>query len=432
MLRRLKRRGADERGVVLVLVAMFMVSFLGMAALAIDIGSFYQSQRQAQAAADAGALAAAQDLPGGAAAATTDGKAYALKNYPTASTPTVSTPYNGNSSQVKVTVDATTPSFFGHIFGLTSQHVTASAVASLTSSYTPCASAGSQCYAIFAMDTSCSTSNPPVAFGLAPLSPTGGGTHITGGVHSNGSMNVGGGGSSFGPTTYGNGSGCTMLPSNWNITGNTFTSGPTAEAPILTYPINYANDFPACSGGACTGPGGTPSFCTSATTATSETLQTYTPANMFSGNIYCDVGSGTASTPTTWNGTITVQGGPVESTFVAGKVIINGGSSITACGYATSGYTVSGCSAAVPVPTTGNYPMIYAVGAGTPIDDSAGGNFFSGDMFAPNGTVNIGGGSWTVFVEAKDIYAPAGGFTGDGPQISGGGSGTTGTTALVQ
>jgi Flp pilus assembly protein TadG len=431
MFRRFKRRGADESGVVLVLVAMFMVAILGMAALAIDIGSFYQAKNQAQAAADAGALAAAQDLPSGAAAATTDGQTYALKNYPTASTPTVSTPYNGNSSQVKVTVNASTPTFFGRIFGLTSQNVTASAVASLTSTWAPCSTGtGNTCYAIWAGDTSCSHFGVSFGSGTYPTGGGGGGTRITGGVHSNGSLNVGGGGSNFGPTTYG--TGCTVAPSSWANNGNTFVSGPTAQAPVTTWPINYAIDFPPCSGSACTGPSGTPSFCTSATTAASETLQTYTPANLFSGNIYCDVGSGTASTPTTWNGTITVQGGPVESTFVAGNVIINGGSSITACGYSTSGYTASGCSAAVPVPTTGNYPMIYAVGTGTAIDDSAGGNGFTGDMFAPNGTANIGGGTATLFIEAWDIYAPGGGWTGDGPSDSGTGSGSTGVTALVQ
>jgi hypothetical protein len=330
-----------------------------------------------------------------------------------------------------VTVDATTPSFFGHIFGLTSQHVTASAVASLTSTWAPCGTGtGNTCYAIWAGDQSCSAFGVSFGSGTYPTGGGGGGTRITGGVHSNGSLNVGGGGSTFGATTYG--TGCTVAPSSWASNSNVFASGPTAQAPVTTWPINYALDFPACSGSACTGPGGTPSFCTSATTAASETLQTYTPANLFSGNIYCDVGSGTASTPTTWNGTITAQGPGIEATFVAGKVIISGGSSIMPCGYSTSGYTVSGCSAAVPAPLTTNYPMIYAVGTGTAIDDSAGGNSFSGDMFAPNGTANIGGGSWTVFVEAWDVYAPGGGFTGDGPSDSGSGTGSTGVTALVQ
>ena len=40
---------------------------------------------------------------------------------------------------------------------------------------------------------------------------------------------------------------------------------------------------------------------------------------------------------------------------------------------------------------------------GTSIDDSSGGNTFKGDLFAPNGTINIGGGSWTTFAEGLDV-----------------------------
>ena len=62
-LERIRRRGSEESGVVLVLMAFLMTTFLALGALAIDLGSLDQSQSQAQAAADAGALAAAQDLP---------------------------------------------------------------------------------------------------------------------------------------------------------------------------------------------------------------------------------------------------------------------------------------------------------------------------------------------------------------------------------
>ena len=45
------------------LVAVSLVVFLGMTALAVDLGFLWQQQRQTQGAADAGALAGAQDLP---------------------------------------------------------------------------------------------------------------------------------------------------------------------------------------------------------------------------------------------------------------------------------------------------------------------------------------------------------------------------------
>ena len=200
--------------------------------------------------------------------------------------------------------------------------------------------------------------------------------------------------------------------------------------------MNYAIDFPACTGTACTGPDSTPSFCTQASLAASETLTSYTSSLMtVSGNIYCDVGTGTgvvAGTPTTWNGAITVDGGPNEDSFVGGSVTLGGGDTLTACGYATAGYAVSGCSAAVPVPTTTNYPLIYAVGTGTSITNGGGGGTFTGDMFAPSGTINMGGGDSTFFLEGKDVTIPGGGYTGDGPSDSGSGGGSSGSESLLQ
>jgi Flp pilus assembly protein TadG len=49
-----------ERGVTIALVAVAMVSIIGMAALSIDIGTLYQAKAEAQRAADAAALAAAR------------------------------------------------------------------------------------------------------------------------------------------------------------------------------------------------------------------------------------------------------------------------------------------------------------------------------------------------------------------------------------
>ncbi len=53
---------SDERGNVLILVAFFMVVILGMAVIAIDVGSLYQNRRQVVNAADAAALAGAQEI----------------------------------------------------------------------------------------------------------------------------------------------------------------------------------------------------------------------------------------------------------------------------------------------------------------------------------------------------------------------------------
>ena len=52
----------NEHGGVLILVAFAMVVILGMAVIAIDVGSLYQTRRQAVNAADAAALAGAQEI----------------------------------------------------------------------------------------------------------------------------------------------------------------------------------------------------------------------------------------------------------------------------------------------------------------------------------------------------------------------------------
>jgi hypothetical protein len=61
-----RRAGRDESGVTIVLCAFLMVTLFAMAAFVTDYGFARQLTRSEQAAADAGALAAAQDLPKGA------------------------------------------------------------------------------------------------------------------------------------------------------------------------------------------------------------------------------------------------------------------------------------------------------------------------------------------------------------------------------
>jgi hypothetical protein len=56
-------RPCGERGQVVVLLVLFLVVLLGMAALVIDVGYAYYAHRSLQASADAAALAGAQELP---------------------------------------------------------------------------------------------------------------------------------------------------------------------------------------------------------------------------------------------------------------------------------------------------------------------------------------------------------------------------------
>ena len=62
-MRSLLTRSRDESGQVLVFVAFILTVIVGMAALVVDVGSWYQAHRHLQTAADAAALAGAQELP---------------------------------------------------------------------------------------------------------------------------------------------------------------------------------------------------------------------------------------------------------------------------------------------------------------------------------------------------------------------------------
>jgi len=66
VLERRPDRARNDAGVTILLVAMSVVTLFGMAAFVVDHGFARQTTRNEQSAADAGALAAAQDLPKGA------------------------------------------------------------------------------------------------------------------------------------------------------------------------------------------------------------------------------------------------------------------------------------------------------------------------------------------------------------------------------
>jgi hypothetical protein len=401
-----------------VITAVMLVALIASAALAIDIGSFYQSQRQAQAAADAGALAGADLLAGGTSAAVASASATSIAstNYPSSTAPTV----NVSGSSVTVNVASTTPAYFGQIFGVTKENVGARAVAAETPADTSCtvvAGTSNNCDVIFAMDSNCTASH----YGI---SATAGSINLNGGVHSNGSINDGSGGSTWGgPVTNGPAaSGCTTVH---NTNQETILNGPTAGPVISSWPIDYSQRYPACGPSLsiqCTGPAsangtGTPSYCGYAAPNIPVT-STPTPA------IYCAYGTGNPSDPSTYNGVVSFDQGAIN--VVASYI----------CGSMTTSAGIAGLKA-YNYPT--NQMLIYAAGhdnGGTAVVNFKNGGYpITGDVFAPNGTINVtaGIGSSTLFFEAQDVLLGAGGYTGDGPQSSTG-TGTTsnGSASLTQ
>jgi hypothetical protein len=92
-----------------------------MAALTLDVGSWYRAHRAAQATADAAALAAAQELPESTFNAKTRALEYASKNGGglTGGNITFSSKFSANDT-VAVRVERPAPAFFAKVFGLNS------------------------------------------------------------------------------------------------------------------------------------------------------------------------------------------------------------------------------------------------------------------------------------------------------------------------
>lgn len=128
-LRAAGRRAAEDVGQVVVLTTMMMMAVVfGMGALAIDASRWYIDHHQAQVAADAGALAAAQDVAFSSSSVTSDAQAMAAANAPNGSA-SVTNPYSGNSADVRVAVTVTDSESFSSFFVKGAPRQTASAVA---------------------------------------------------------------------------------------------------------------------------------------------------------------------------------------------------------------------------------------------------------------------------------------------------------------
>lgn len=126
----LRKRLRVEHGQVFAIFVVAMVVLIGMGAFAIDVGSWYRADRQAQTMADAAALAGAQALPGDPAGALALADQYANANGGSGALKTVTL-----SSEVQpndtITVEVTdqAPGFLAKLFGKSVVDVHARAVA---------------------------------------------------------------------------------------------------------------------------------------------------------------------------------------------------------------------------------------------------------------------------------------------------------------
>jgi Flp pilus assembly protein TadG len=119
-----------ESGQAMVLTVIFLAGLLGMAALVLDVGSWYREKRQLQLTADAAALAGAQALPGSPSGATNLAIQYAQTNgRPISANDIAITNDLSANDTITVQPKSNAPGFFSKLFGIASVKVNASATA---------------------------------------------------------------------------------------------------------------------------------------------------------------------------------------------------------------------------------------------------------------------------------------------------------------
>jgi Flp pilus assembly protein TadG len=126
LISRARRRFAREDGATATVFALLLVPLLGFAAIAVDVGALYAERARLQVAADAAALAVAQDCSRGACGdmlATAQALIDANDPDGTAAQPVLST------DPLSVTVDGSTPKehWFAPVLGFDATEVTATA-----------------------------------------------------------------------------------------------------------------------------------------------------------------------------------------------------------------------------------------------------------------------------------------------------------------
>jgi hypothetical protein len=181
-------RARREEGSILVLFSLLLTLFLLCCAIVIDVGYWWVNGKKAQIAADACALAAAQELPHtyndtGNCAIAAGQDDYVLTNIPDQTEPDsdplllftrVRSPYNGDGSMVEATVRLRVRTFFGRVVGLGFVEVERRAVAEKLE--------GTAKMAIFVASTDCGDTKG--------LHFNGENIRVSGHIHSNGEYNV--------------------------------------------------------------------------------------------------------------------------------------------------------------------------------------------------------------------------------------------------
>jgi len=128
------RHTSRERGQAVVILVLFLMSLLGVAAFAIDYGMWSVNRSQVQSAADAAALAGAAGIPGGSGTSNSYASGQYTKNGKPADTVAVSSSTDlAPNDSVTVNASRNVGTGFAGIFGIHSVTVSASARATIQS-----------------------------------------------------------------------------------------------------------------------------------------------------------------------------------------------------------------------------------------------------------------------------------------------------------
>ena len=133
-LRTVRRRAVRATGQVIVIYAASLSLLIGVMALVIDVGNFWNASIHVQLAAEAAALAGVPYMPGDFATASSIARAEAAKNgYSSASGATVTPAVDAESDRrLEVTISADAGTFFLRVFGVDRVRITRNATAEYT------------------------------------------------------------------------------------------------------------------------------------------------------------------------------------------------------------------------------------------------------------------------------------------------------------
>ena len=128
------KTSTHSEGQALVMMTLFLFCLLGAAAVAIDVGSWYWSKRQLQAAADASALAGAANLPISWSQAHSTAASQFGKNGTSGDTYTITnTTFQVANDSVTVTASREAPAYFAKVFGIDDAEIEVTARATVQS-----------------------------------------------------------------------------------------------------------------------------------------------------------------------------------------------------------------------------------------------------------------------------------------------------------